>query len=110
VAVCDARTVATTDLVPIELKFKDGRGENLSVTFNDAHRWFYFPFMTPDEVLLIKGFDSLADGRARFTPHSAFDDPSSAGAAAPRESIEVHTLVLFDRPLDADGEHQAHHA
>ena len=33
--------------------------------------------MTPDEVLLIKGFDSLTDGRARFTPHGAFDLPDT---------------------------------
>src|SRR3546814_1160487 len=31
--------------------------------------WYYAPAMARDEVLLIKGWDSLDDGRARFTPH-----------------------------------------
>jgi hypothetical protein len=52
--------------------------------------------MTPDEVLLIKGFDSLTDGRARFTPHGAFDLPDTPAAAPPRESIEVRTLVVIE--------------
>ena len=52
--------------------------------------------MTPDEVLLIKGWDSLDDGRAKFTPHSAFDLPDTGQTAPPRESIEVPTLVIIE--------------
>jgi hypothetical protein len=52
--------------------------------------------MTPDEVLLIKGWDSVQDGRARFTPHGAFDLPDTPDNAAPRESIEVRTLVVIE--------------
>jgi hypothetical protein len=52
--------------------------------------------MTRDEVLLIKGWDSLDDGRARFTPHSAFTLPDTPAEAAPRESIEVRTLVVIE--------------
>ena len=36
------------------------------------------------------------DGRARFTPHTAFDNPTSPPNARPRESIEVRTLVFFN--------------
>jgi hypothetical protein len=32
---------------------------------------------------------------ARFTTHTAFDDPTSPPDAAPRESIEIRTLVFF---------------
>ncbi len=52
--------------------------------------------MTPDEVLLIKGWDSLDDGRAKFTPHSAFELPDTDQTAPPRESIEVRTLVVIE--------------
>ena len=52
--------------------------------------------MTADEVLLIKGWDSIDDGRARFTPHGAFDLPGMPVDAAPRESIEVRTLVVIE--------------
>ena len=52
--------------------------------------------MTEDEVLLIKGWDSLDDGRARFTPHSAFNFPETREDAPARESIEVRTFVVID--------------
>ncbi|MCG8544228.1 MAG: methyltransferase, partial [Alphaproteobacteria bacterium] len=48
------------------------------------------------EVLLIKGWDSLDDGRARFTPHGAFVAPDTRDDAPPRESIEVRTLVIIE--------------
>jgi hypothetical protein len=37
----------------------------------------------------------MDDGRARFTAHTSFDDPSSPPNAAPRESIEVRALVFW---------------
>ncbi|MFB3098785.1 MAG: methyltransferase, partial [Acidimicrobiia bacterium] len=53
--------------------------------------------MTEDEVLLIKGWDSLDDGRARFTPHAAFNFPGTREDAPARESIEVRTFVVIDQ-------------
>ena len=35
------------------------------------------------------------DGRARFTTLTAFDDPTSAPGAKPRESIEIRTMLLY---------------
>ncbi len=49
-----------------------------------------------NEVLLIKGWDSLDDGRARFTPHSAFHMPEMRENAPARESIEVRTFVVIE--------------
>ena len=54
--------------------------------------------MTANEVLLIKGWDSLDDGRARFTPHGAFDLSEMRADAPARESIEVRTLVVIETP------------
>ena len=45
--------------------------------------------------MLIKCYDSETDGRARFTAHTAFTDPSSGADAPPRESVEVRTLAFF---------------
>jgi hypothetical protein len=42
----------------------------------------------------MKCFDS-DEGRARFTAHTAFDDPTSPAEAPARESIEVRTLAFF---------------
>jgi hypothetical protein len=52
--------------------------------------------MTRDEAILIKCYDSMKDGRSRFSLHSAFDDPTSPPNAKPRSSIEVRALAFFD--------------
>jgi hypothetical protein len=93
-AVADARTVALADLVPHELIYPDRVGETYQVRFNPAHRWFYLPNMRDDEALLIKCFDSKTDGRARFAPHAAFEDPMAPVNARQRESIEMRALVF----------------
>jgi len=93
-AVCDATSVAAGDLVPSDLVYRERVGETYGVTFNPSHRWFYVPEMQPDEALLLKCYDSATDGRARFAPHTAFDDPTAPANVLPRESIEVRTLVF----------------
>ncbi|HUK60334.1 MAG TPA: CmcJ/NvfI family oxidoreductase [Stellaceae bacterium] len=92
--VCDAGSVMPADLVPTDLVYHDRVGETYSVSFNPAHRWYYVPEMTADEALFIKCFDSKMDGRARFTPHSAFTDPTTPANARPRESIELRAFVF----------------
>jgi hypothetical protein len=37
----------------------------------------------------------VREGIARFTAHTAFDDPTAPPYARPRESIEIRTLALF---------------
>lgn len=93
--VCDARSIAPGDLVPNARLYPDRRGEIQAVKFNPAHRWYYFSEMQPEEALLLKCFDSAHDGRARFTAHSAFLDPTAPPDSPPRESIETRALVLF---------------
>jgi hypothetical protein len=93
-AVCDAQSVASGDLVPSELVYQHRVGETYGVTYNPAHRWFYVPDMMPDEALLLKCYDSATDGRARFAPHTAFEDPTAPVGRLPRESIELRTLVF----------------
>lgn len=93
--VCDARSMVMPDFVATDLLYRDRTGEVYSVAYNPDHLWFYFPRMQRDEVLLLKCYDSAADGRARFTAHSAFADPTSPPDAAPRESIEARTLVFY---------------
>jgi hypothetical protein len=93
-AVADARSVDSDDLVATDLIYPDRTGEIYYVKFNPFHRWFYASAMRQDEVMLIKCFDSADDGRARFVPHSAFADPTTPAGALPRESIELRTLVF----------------
>ncbi|HLH76199.1 MAG TPA: CmcJ/NvfI family oxidoreductase [Candidatus Binataceae bacterium] len=94
-AICDARTIAPEDLIPNQLRYRDRNGETYSARFNPNHRWYYFPRMERDEVVLLKCYDSALDGRARFTIHTAFDDPTSPPWAPARESIEARMLLFF---------------
>lgn len=95
-AVCAASSIAQTDWVASDLIYRDRVGETYQVTYNSSHQWFYFPQMQPDEVLLIKCFDSDEKVPARFTAHTAFDDPTSSPNASPRASIELRSLVFYN--------------
>jgi hypothetical protein len=94
-ALCDASSVAPEDLVSVERQAKDRIGEIQQAVYTPAHEWYYFPEMTMDEAVLIKTYDSATDGRARFTIHTSFDDPSAAADAPPRESLETRCFVFF---------------
>jgi hypothetical protein len=93
-AMCDGQTVAPDHLVDSDLIYSNRRGETFSVKYNPNHRWFYFPEMKVDEALLLKCYDSTADGRTRFGPQTAFVGPITPADAQPRESIELRTLVF----------------
>lgn len=60
-----------------------------------AHRWYYKSGLGPEEVILIKCFDSKLDGRARRVPHTAFEIPGTEEKEG-RESIEVRCLVFHE--------------
>jgi hypothetical protein len=94
-AVCDARSAKAQDYVATDLIYRDRVGETYQIVFNPAHRWLYASQMSEHEVLLIKCYDSARDGRARFTPHASFEDPTAPADMLPRESIEIRTLVFY---------------
>ena len=92
----DAQSIAPRDLAVCNLVYADRVGEISQGVYNADHQWHYFPAMTRDEAILIKCYDSEKDGRARFSLHSAFDDPNSPANAKPRQSIEVRTFAFWD--------------
>ena len=94
-ALCDATTLSEENLVGSDLRYPDRTGETYAVTYNPAQRWYYFPKMQADEIVLIRCFDSARQGAARFSAHGAFDDPNTPENAPPRESIETRALVFF---------------
>ncbi len=94
-AIADARSIGTKELFPSSRVYPDRVGEVYHCAYNPEHRWYYFPKMQRDEAIVFKTFDSATDGRARWTAHSAFDDPTSPPDAPPRESIEMRTLAFF---------------
>ena len=95
-ALADASSVQSDDLIATDQVFPHRIGEVYNLAHAPSQRWYYAPQMTPDELLLIKGWDSLDDGRARFTPHGAFNSPDTREDAPARESIELRTLVIVD--------------
>ena len=94
-AICDAQSLAEADLIPTERRHPNRVGETYTISYNPAHRWYYFPKMRRDEAIVFKVYDSAADGNARFTAHGSFDDPDTPEDAPPRESIELRALAFF---------------
>jgi hypothetical protein len=94
-AIADAQSLSPSDMVVTERRYPDRIGQTSAITWNPEHRWYWFPQMRPDEALVFKVYDSLRDGRARFTAHTAFEDPATPPDARPRESIEIRTLAFF---------------
>ena len=111
-ALCDGRSVSPKDLVVFEIHYSDRIGENYFARPNERHRWYTFPEMTRDEILLIKQWDSagtlaqsngkVGDGEgaesspSTFSFHSAFVDQSEDIQTDDRESIEVRCLVVYE--------------
>ena len=94
-AIADAKSVAPDDLLIAERRYPNRVGQTYRLKYSPRHRWFYFPEMRRDEALVFKVYDSEKDGRARFTPHTSFDDPATPPGAPPRQSIEARTLAFF---------------
>ena len=95
-ALADASSIATEELVATDQVFADRVGEIYQVAHGAGQRWYYASEIDRDEILLIKGWDSIDDGRAHFTPHGAFELQETGPDAPPRESIEVRTFVIIE--------------
>ena len=94
--ICGWRSLAQGDMIRTERHYKDRVGAVYNVAYNADQRWYYFPRMKTDEVVVLKCFDSETDGTARWTAHGSFDNPNAPADAPPRESIEIRTLYFFD--------------
>lgn len=98
-AVCDARTVRATDLQEVNVygygapnySWYDIGIETFSVAPSPQHRWYYYPAMTPEEVLVIKSYDSRGV-IGTTAPHGSFTHPQPTGVA--RRSIELRVLCF----------------
>jgi len=101
-AVCDARTVTTADLVVGEVRYPRRTGEIYLALHSPLHRWSYYSAMDRHEALVFKQYDSRLGGVARFTPHAAFDLPDVPPDAPLRESIELRCLVVHDDDGDPE--------
>ena len=94
-AMADARTLSPDDMIISERRAPGRIGQTYAIKYNPAHKWYWFPRMRREEAYVFKVFDSAKDGRARWTAHTAFEDPTTPPHARPRESIEIRTLAFF---------------
>jgi hypothetical protein len=99
-AVCDARSVTPSDEVTVTaITMERNAGDIVHDTVGYAHRadhrWYYFPDMTIDEVIVFKSHDS-DPSRAVRVPHTAFTDPTCPSGIPTRASVEMRALALFD--------------
>lgn len=94
-ALCDARTLTPADLVDTERRAPTHIGEIQLALHNPAQRWYYYPDMHSDEVLLFKTFDSTDNGMRPCSIHSAVQLPDAPPDAKPRESIETRAFVFY---------------
>ena len=96
-ALCDSKTVR--DVLPCDVEHPDRtRSEQyrLHPARSHEHRWFYYPNMHKDELLVFKQYDSDPRARARYCFHTAFNDPAIPKDAPSRQSIEVRAVALFN--------------
>ena len=99
-AVCDPASVEADDVVSSALVGFTPTGKptrQLSLRYNPAHRWSWFPGMTRDEVLAFKVFETFKDDRRpglQTCFHTAFEDPGAPPDAPERQSCE-HRVSVF---------------
>ena len=91
----DTKSCSDDDFFELFLHYRDSIGENYITSHSPKHKWWYFPHMIPNQVILLKTFDSATDVRARFVSHTAFDDPTSPANATMREIVETRTICAF---------------
>lgn len=99
-ALCDARSVRSADVVPGKAYYggPDNTalwGEMAMFRFNPAHRWYFYPDLSNDEVLIWCGYDS-DPAFASIVPHTAFSDPTCPTPVPPRANVECRCLAFFD--------------
>ncbi|KAL5321802.1 hypothetical protein ACEPPN_009765 [Leptodophora sp. 'Broadleaf-Isolate-01'] len=93
-AMCDVTSAPADDFFKLYLRYRDRNGENYVMRYSAKHKWWYFPKMEADQVILLKTYESRPDV-ARFVGHTAFEDPTSPPDAKIRESVEIRTIAFF---------------
>jgi len=110
-AVCEASSVSQDDLLECDHIRKKYIGSTVFLTHKDGYKWRYLSDHRPDEILVMKMFDSDAGvARRKYSgllllrtgeeltmadcPHVSFKNPRASENSQPRQSIEVRALVF----------------
>jgi len=76
--------------------YDDRVGETTRFTHRPDHEWYWLPRQEPNEVSMLKCYDSVTDGSvSRWSFHSACIDPNLPREAPCRKNIVVRSYVFF---------------
>lgn len=89
----DVNEIPTGDALYAPIEGEEHMAAATIFHYSPAHRWWYFPDMQPEEVVLIKFYDSDHSVAWRC-PHTAFRDTSRPDAR-PRRSMEFRGMAYF---------------
>jgi len=98
-ALCDASSIDERDCIVFDAAMRepyDTPGytfESQFAKFNPGQRWYYFSDLSPDELIVFKGFDSDPGWHAQPL-HNSIDLPGTE--AAPRVSVETRSFAFFE--------------
>ncbi|KAF2677287.1 cmcJ-like methyltransferase [Lentithecium fluviatile CBS 122367] len=94
-AVMDYSTLSASHIHPCSLYSKehDLQGQTVGINHDEEQKWYYLSEQRPDEVTLVKIWDSKVNA-ARLCAHCAFLHPDARAEDVPRESVEVRCLVF----------------
>jgi hypothetical protein len=89
-AVCDEGSVIKPDdYIASDFYGKTSSGKQIRMASRNAskHRWYYYPQMTRDDVLLMKMYDSDTTKTARSCLHTAFTETTAPDDAPARDRL-----------------------
>ncbi|HEV2100557.1 MAG TPA: CmcJ/NvfI family oxidoreductase [Stellaceae bacterium] len=76
--------------------YDDRVGETTRFTYRPGHEWYWFPRQQPNEVSMLKCYDSVTDGSvSRWSFHTACIDPNVPLDAPCRKNVVVRSFVFF---------------
>ena len=76
--------------------YDDRVGETTRFTYRPDHEWYWFPRQQPNEVSMLKCYDSVTDGSvSRWSFHTACIDPTAPADARNRRNVVVRAFVFF---------------
>jgi hypothetical protein len=98
---CDASTIKEKDLIVFDACMREpydapgNQFESQLCKYDPAHRWYYFPNLKADELIVFKAHDT-ANARQAQALHNSADIPGLPPDAAPRCSIEARFFAFWN--------------
>ena len=98
---CDASTIRDEDCIPFDACVREpfdapgNQFESQLCRYDADHRWYYFPNLTPDELIVFKAYDSDHSRWAQAL-HNSADIPEISEESAPRISIEARFFAFWN--------------